>query len=233
MLELCVTSIQAEYGKIPATMLIGKDGKPWTIDTLIEIASSAVSNWFSAKLKDGGEPHRIWLEQFEPVAIEPYFRLNLVDGSLPIGGWMDGVYRKPNGEIFIVDQKTAGDFSRWGKDGALHRTQATMYTVAVLLSQDFPEVQDYGVEMHYLVSRTRGGNVERARRVTVVPDLNDVRHLGERIRKTDAVIAAASYAPNPAWVLCSPRFCQFYEGCQVTGELRKPPEETIRRYAAN
>lgn len=230
MVDYAVDLVEKDAGDIPSAMMVGKKGELWTADTLVGMVSSAITNWYLAVLKDGSEPHREWLMDYEPVAIEPYFRLDLVDGTFPIGGWIDGVYRKDDGSLFVVDEKTAGDFSRWGHDGSGHRHQATMYTVALLLSEDFPQVTEYDIEMHYLVSRTRVGNVERARRVVVKPDFDDVYVLGNRVREVQRIMDNMDYAPNPSWNLCSSRFCPFYEGCQVTRELRAMPEEVLNRY---
>jgi hypothetical protein len=231
MTDLASEVILADVDKIPPQLMVGKYDEPWDADTLIDMAGNAVHNWYSARLKDGSKPHREWLLDLEPVAIEPYFKLDLVEGAAPIGGWIDGVYRHEDGQIMLVDQKTAGDFSRWHADGEGHRYQATMYGVALVLSDEFPDVTELeGLEMHYLVSRTRGGQVERARRVTVQPQLDDVALLGDRIRKVEQIISTHNFAPNPAWGLCSPRFCPFYEGCQITGELREAPAEFVARY---
>jgi hypothetical protein len=232
MVELAASHIESEFDGIPDQMLIGKDKEPWDLDTLIGMAESALTNWYKVKLKDGSPSHRDWLRDYEPVAIEPYFRLQLVQDADPIGGWIDGVYRKPEGGLILVDQKTAGDFSRWSPDGEGHRYQATMYATALVLSEDFPEAQNLSdLTMYYLVSRTRVGQVERARRVTVQPELDDVSLLGNRIRLVEQTIKEQNFAPNPAWILCSPRFCAFYNGCQVTGELRKPPLQIVRKYS--
>jgi len=232
MVEVAASLIEPEFDHIPDVMLVGKDKEPWDLDTLIGMAESALTNWYKAKLKDGSPSHRDWLRDYEPVAIEPYFRLELVQDADPIGGWIDGVYRKPEGGLILVDQKTAGDFSRWSHDGEGHRYQATMYATALVLSEDFPEVQNLtDLTMYYLVSRTRVGQVERARRVTVQPELDDVSLLGNRIRLVEQTIKEQTFAPNPSWILCSPRFCPFYNGCQVTGELRKPPQEIVRKYS--
>ena len=231
MLDFAEKTIRAEAPNINPVMMIDKDGNAWDEETLIEMCHSAIENWYSTPLKDGGVSHREWLLDLKPVAIEPYFKLALVEGADPIGGWIDGVYKDKDGNIILVDQKTAGDFSRWKADGEGHRFQATMYAVALVLSDDFPEVTDLAqIQMHYLVSRTRGGNVEKARRVVVQPELDDVAMLGDRIRQAEAIIKHSQYAPNPTWTLCSARFCPFYQGCQVTGELRKPAPETLEKY---
>ena len=216
--------IRAEADGVPEHMMIGKDGEPWTAEDLVSMCHHALRNWYSAPLKDGGKSHRDWLLELTPIAIEPYFKLNLVDGADPIGGWIDGVYKQNDGKIILVDQKTAGDFGRWTHDGANHRYQATMYGVALVLSEEFPDVTRLeDIQMHYLVSRTRTGTtaLERARRVIVQPEMDDVALLGDRIRQVEWVIKENAFEPNPGWVLCKAKFCPFYNECQITGELSK------------
>lgn len=220
---------------VPAEMMIGREGEVWTADTLVEMCQHAVRNWYEAPLKDGGPSNREWLLDLKPLAIEPYFKLDLVQDADPIGGWIDGVYQDQDGKIILVDEKTAGDFSRWPLNGDGHRFQATMYAVALVLSEDFPQITSLDdVQMHYLINRTRGGTarLERARRVVVQPMLDDVSLLGDRIRSAEAIVKNNLYAPNPTWTLCSQKFCPFYQGCQVTGELRKPDLLTIEKYRA-
>jgi hypothetical protein len=216
---------------IDPNMMVGKDGLAWDVETLTDMCEDAITNWYKVKPKDSEQSHREWLLDLTPIAIEPYFKLDLVENARPIGGWIDGVYKDKNGKIILVDEKTAGDFSRWSLSGDGHRYQATMYAVALLLSEDFPDVTELDqIEMTYLVSRTRGGNVERARRVVVKPELDDVKLLGDRIRETERVINTKDYAPNPSWILCSKRFCPFFEGCRVTKELSQVPVEIINKY---
>jgi hypothetical protein len=188
-------------------------------------AHAALRNWWGTPMKDGGMPHREWVSQLEPVAIEPYFRISLVDGAKPIGGWIDAVYRNEGGEFLLVDHKTAESFSRWGYNGDEHRYQAAMYAVALALSPDFPDIEDL-IPMTYMISRKKIGKTktfEGARRVTVTPDLNDVKILGERIRAAEAKVAAEDYARRPDWVLCSQQWCPYYDRCIGTDELAGTP----------
>ena len=197
-------------------------------------ARQAVTHWYDTGVK-GGVSHRVWLADYIPVAIEPYFRMGLVDDTLPIAGWIDGVYKHTvSGEYIIVDHKTANNLSRWGHDGALHRAQATMYSVALLLSPDYPEITTL-LPMVYLVSRKtagRGHSFEAIRRVTVQPDMNDVNLLGGRIVAAESLVRDGAYIPKPWWPLCSERWCPHYEGCQVTGDLLGTPEEVRVRITA-
>ena len=234
MLDHAEELIRKEADLVPEHMMMNKDGEPWTAEDLVAMCHHALRNWYSQPTKDKGPSHREWLLELKPIAIEPYFKLQLVADADPIGGWIDGVYQDETGKVYLVDQKTAGDFSRWPLDGEGHRFQATMYATALVLSEDFPQVQNLSdIQMYYLVSRTRTGTpaLERARRVIVQPELDDVALLGDRIRRVEWIMKEKAYAPNPTWGLCSPKYCPFYNGCQVTGELRKPTLEILERYS--
>lgn len=164
---------------------------------------------------------RPYLHQYEPVALEPEFTINLVEGAMPIGGYIDGVYRDPNtGTVFLIDHKTVGNFSRW-RDGDGHRHQAAMYAVALVMSDEFPQVTELP-EMRYLLVRTQLGtrsNFEPFRILTVQPDLEDVRVLGERIRMAEAKVAAQDFTKNTSWPLCSEKWCAYYDRCVRGGDL--------------
>lgn len=175
---------------------------------------SALQNWYAG--------HRQWLlDHTVPIAIEPEFTLPLVEGSKPIGGYIDAVYMdKTTGSIFIVDHKTAKDYSRW-RDASKHRYQAAMYAAALVLSDDFPQVTELP-EMVYMVSRTSSStraDFEPTRVVRVQPDMEDIKLLGERIRAAETIVVEELYKPKTDWPLCSAKWCPFFQGCQVTGEL--------------
>lgn len=192
--------------------------------TLVPMAQLAVRHWYNSKMKDGGSSHRDWLAGLEPIALEPYFRIPLVEGALPIGGWIDGVYRDPaTGFYMLVDLKTAGNFSRWKADGEGKRHQATVYAIALQLGDILPEPIEYLPPMIYTVVKTATGG-ETARRVgPVQPDLEDVRVIGEKVREAERIVREEDYVRNPAWVLCSKQWCPHYHGCIETGELAGTP----------
>jgi hypothetical protein len=74
-----------------------------------------------------------------------------------------------------------------------------------------------------VVKSATGG--ETARRVgPVQPDLEDVRVIGEKIRAAERIVREEEYVRNPAWVLCSQKWCPHYHGCMVTGELAGTPD---------
>lgn len=161
-----------------------------------------------------------YLDQFEPMFLEPEFTLNLVDGAKPIGGYIDGIYRDPDTEqVFVIDHKTVKDFSRWRTVDS-HRHQAAMYSVATVLDDRFPMVDM--PEMRYLLVRTSIGkrdNFEASRVMTLQPDIEDVRILGERVRLAEAMVSARRFPRNLDWGLCSKTWCSFWDRCVRNPEL--------------
>lgn len=187
-------------------------------EELFTNVKAAISNWYLF--------HRGWLLGHTPIAIEPEFTLPLVDNARPIGGYIDAVYRdNATGIIFVVDHKTAKNFDRW-RDGDGHRTQAAMYATALVLSPDFPEITELP-EMVYMVSRTSQStrkNFEGTKIVRVQPTIEDVKLLGDRIRIAEDKVQNESYETKTDWPLCSPKWCPFYQGCQVDGTLAGTPQ---------
>ena len=194
---------------------------------LHEKAEAGIKHWYKTKMKDKGVSHREWVGTMEPIAIEPYFRVELVSGALPIGGWIDAVYKDDAGIYRLVDLKTAGSMSRWKDDGEGKRHQATMYAIALQLSDILPETIDYLPEMTYTVVKPGTGG-ECAKRVSVQPDLVDVAVLGQKIRDAEALVIADTFPRNPSSMLCSQQWCPHYEKCMVTGEYAGLPA-TIRK----
>jgi hypothetical protein len=182
-----------------------------------------------AALKNYHQYIRPYLEDYEPVSIEPEFTIELVNGARPIGGYIDGIYRDPEtGAYFMIDHKTVGNYSRW-KDGDSHRHQAAMYSVALALSEEFPKIETLP-EMRYLLVRTSTGtrsNFEAHRILTVQPDLADVKVLGDRVREAERIVQERDFKKNTSWNLCSDKWCPYYERCIITGELSGDPENIL------
>ena len=186
-------------------------------------ARAGVKHWWKTPMKDGGVSHREWLSQFEVVAIEPYFKVQLVDDALPVAGWIDGVYFDEASGLFrLVDLKTSSSMSRWKSDGEGKRHQATMYAVALQLSDIVGDI-DYLPSMTYTVVKPGVGG-ECARRVEVWPDMTDVAVLGQKVRDAEAAVAANVFPRNPQWTLCSEKWCPHFQGCMVSGELAGSPD---------
>jgi len=205
-----------EMEEYAVSLLAEAVGDDPILDELVVNLKAALGNWF--------EYHRPIVLDWTPIAIEPEFTLPLVDGAKPIGGYIDAIYRDADGVYFIVDHKTAKNFDRW-RSGDGHRTQAAMYATALVLSDDFPMITELP-EMVYMVSRTSTSvrkDFEKGRIIRVQPEIEDVRLLGDRIRAAETMVEAEAYSTKTDWPLCSQKWCPFFNGCQVTGELSGTP----------
>lgn len=227
----------AVHAAIEAHELARKEGRVLSLSEMTEqvveglpvddaaSAVTAVSNWYKATMKDKTESHREWVASMTPVAIEEYFNFPLVDGAMPIGGTIDAIYLDNDGRYQVVDLKTTKEMSRWKDSGEGKRLQATMYSVAVQLRFNL----DYLPTVTYTVVRTTKTG-ETAKRVTVQPDLEDVRMLGLKIREAQQLVENEDYAKNPAWNLCRAQWCPHYDGCQVTNELSGTPVQLRKKF---
>lgn len=210
---------------------VGQDALPAdATDSMRVSVRTSIIHWWDAPCTEDGEllSHRDYLLTLNPVAIEPYFKMPLVDGALPVAGWVDGVYWDPAHKLYrLVDLKTSNDLSRWKADDPAKRYQATMYSVALQLSDILPEPIDYFAPMTYtIVKSLKGGTVSK--RITLQPDLNDVKILGERIRSAEHIVKQDVFPQNTSWYLCSSTWCPHYQRCVVTGELAASPVEVRR-----
>jgi hypothetical protein len=185
---------------------------------------AAVHHFYHTKDKELGLTIREYLGQMEPIALETYFKVDLVANCLPLGGTFDGLYRDQDGKMRLIDHKTAASFNNWGRNGETHRTQASFYSACLVASDEFPEVVELP-QVDYLVVRKSVGKTKTfdgARIVSVQPDLHDVALLGRRVREAQALVGEGEFLPNPATMFCSQQWCQFYDRCQGTGELAGP-----------
>jgi hypothetical protein len=190
-----------------------------------ESVRHALRHWWRTPMKkaEDARSHRDWLLTMDPIAIEPYFKVTLVDGALPIAGWVDGIYWDPEVKLYrLVDLKTAGSMSRWKDSGDGKRHQATLYAIALQLSDVLPESIDYLPCMTYTIVKPGIGG-ECSKRVNVQPDLADVAVLGQKIRDAEVMVQEDRFPRNPSWNLCSQTWCPHYTRCMVTGELAGDP----------
>jgi hypothetical protein len=203
--------LDQELAGIPADVW-GDGDNPDDMRSQVE---AATYHFWHTPTKNEGKTIREHLLTMTPVVIEGYFRVPLVEGTLPLGGWFDGLYQKADGSLTLIDHKTANSFSNWKPDGEGHRNQAAFYSAALVSDPSYSSVTTL-LPMEYLVVRkTRGkGKFEGSRIVIVAPDLADVANLGARVREAQAVLDTESYVRNPSSNLCSQKFCPFYDRCE-------------------
>jgi hypothetical protein len=104
-----------------------------------------------------------------------------------------------------------------------------MYSVALVLSDEFPEITELP-EMRYLLVRTSLGtrsNFEPSRILTLQPDMEDVRMLGDRIREAEQKVRSQEFKKKTDWPLCSPKWCSYYDRCVLGNELSGTVENVL------
>lgn len=192
------------------------DGRPYDLATARMATKAAIANWWLAVIPDGqpgaGGTLRDRLLEWEPVQVEPHFRVWTERLRKPLGGWIDGVYRKPDGTIVLVDQKTAFKYSRWPLDGTVGRLQPAQYALGALWSAGLP-VHSLPVEFEFHISRTTTGSnsrFEAVRVISVTVDRHDVAWAVSRASDALEVIDSGVFVPNTGTPLCSERWCSFY-----------------------
>lgn len=196
-------------------------------------ATVALNHWWHTPYDDDGESLRDRLMGMRPVLAEPYFRVDAGSSPRPLHGYIDWVgYNHDDGVWVIVDHKSAGSYGRWPRDGAGHEVEAATYTVGALRAAGIPVSGPVRMEWH--VTRTAEGQNSRfegARLVTRTVDRYDEMLLGDTVQIADRIVDEGRFETNTSWNLCSQKWCPFWRGCQVTGELS--PEQLHSQYAVS
>lgn len=177
-----------------------------------------IENWWSAAT-DEGPTLRERVARWRPVAIEPYFRVDL-GNRRPAHGFIDQLYWDPDAaQWVVVDLKSAGSFRRWeGHWG--HEVEAAMYAAGAALARGLPAGTPVRMEWHVVRPVARSRTVPLSRVVQVDPsDWPPERLAQQSIAEAERRVLAGDLPKNTAWNLCSPKWCSAYEGCEVTGEL--------------
>lgn len=174
------------------------------------------------------------LDTLTPVSLESYARARLVPTAREIGGTWDGLYRNVELRPVLIDHKTANSFQyKYGHDGSGVRAQAAHYAVLAALDESVPV--DALPEAWFLVALRKKvrPTTERARLLTVQPQLEDVARLRERVLHAEQVRNDGAFPRNPAYKWCGN--CPFHAGCEgdEQGALRLPWPQVLTAIGAN
>jgi hypothetical protein len=192
-----------------------------------------ISNAFHAKDKASGLTLIQWLGGFEVIAVEPEFTIPVVEGAMPVGGWIDLVLRdKATGRIVVADHKSARSFGPWSVKATAdeHWSQPAMYLAAMVLGLGeqlgLPGLELEDLDFAFLVCRKQLGKTKAFEGFRIVPfevEVSHIARLGSRIRQAQAKADAGFFLRNPAYRFCDARWCSFYDLCvgsgRTTGEI--------------
>jgi hypothetical protein len=198
-----------------------------TMDKMRSEIKPTIENWWSGPTTlDGWEGSaRDWVLQHTPVATETYLRAAVLEGTAPLAGTLDGLYRHGvDGTLFMLDWKTTGSLSNW-KSPDDHRHQATFYSLMLLLGDEYPELESMPPMVYVAIRRGRiRKTTPAAAIVTVTPDIQDAQELGQRVRQAEQIKAEGIYPANPLYTWC--KTCPFRPLCAPgTAELLVPIEQ--------
>lgn len=181
----------------------------------------AIANWWDSELKDDGRPFRELVADWQPIAFEAPFDVFLPGSPRRLRGFIDAIYWDPEAhEYVVVDLKTANRLDRW-KSAEGHEREGALYIWGAQQSEALPTHGRVRMEWH--VMRNERGKTKRfegARRVVLELEDYHTAWAWDDVTRADRILAEGLFAPNPHWNLCAERWCPFFHGCQVTGELQ-------------
>lgn len=198
-----------------------------TVDEAHNRIEAALTHWW--------EDLRPLVLEWTPLAIEIPFALHLTHVTMRrLTGIPDVVYRTPDGDVLVVDNKAATDMKRYPEDGSTVRPQAGTYARAVRDALALPPVVQRTlppVEFHIARSvRGKKSTFQRSRIVSVQPTEVDVAEAEEKVRQADQSAALGQWDKNPAWILCRPEWCPHHEDAGGTCDPQADPEYDLSRY---
>lgn len=173
------------------------------LEDYIEWVHLLVDNWWASDV-------RKTLLTYTPLHIEAELSAD------PLRGRLDWIGQDEDGELVVVDFKSAASFSGWG-DPKKHALEATVYvTLAETLGMGTPR-------MEWHVVRRGSGSTERFETNRLIR-----YEVTDEDRTVVALVAGwagelveegGPFPRNPKSYLCSKTWCAAYDGCQVTGVL--------------
>jgi hypothetical protein len=216
-----------------------KRGELTGVDALRHQLETAVSAFWDAEM-ESGLTIRDTLLQWTPLGLEVYGSAQIVDGARPLAGTIDGVYLDGDGNVLVVDHKTAARVTDWAKPGK-GAEQATHYALLVYLDEKLaalhealPTVGSGRLPVVHFLVASRTASARKAKQaVHVVTDVNptDLHSAGVRVRAAEQLLVEGRFPANPAYQWC--RTCPFRERCVAgTRELMAPVPLLLSEFAA-
>lgn len=149
---------------------------------------------------------------YTPLAVERHYEVSVYTDKPTLRGYLDWIGRDEDGVVTVVDYKSAADTRRW-TDADKHLVEAAVYLYLASTDEAF-ENEPVRMEWHVIPRR---GEPTILRGPTMNPDL--AYFIFQQLAAAQTIMDEAAYKPNPSWNLCSDRWCNFYHGCQVSGQL--------------
>lgn len=178
----------------------------WVVDG----AREAVRLWIEQPYVKGGVTLQKITEGRECLGTEVFLKAKHPDSERGLQGTVDALYMDDYG-LTIVDYKTASSFRKWTyNQPPTIEASAYMWMAA----QNYDACQ-YTFEWH--IVSPKEGKTRLLSAGNMSPE--QLEKLSTSLRDAETLVKYNAFRPNPDWNLCQRKWCSFYEGCQVTGEL--------------
>jgi hypothetical protein len=169
-------------------------------------AAELTDTWYESDIRDR-------LLTYTPIAVEPHVETGNVPTTATLRGYLDWFGRDADGVATVVDYKSASNVKRWS-DPDHHLIESSVYLYLVMAGGLVEEGEPVRMEWHVV---SRKGETTILEGPTFTPDV--MEFVFARLSEAQAIMDHSLYRPNPSWGLCSPRWCNFYHGCQTSGIL--------------
>lgn len=184
-----------------------------TPDEVVEQLCESIRIWWEVpcRTEDGDGPTLKELtDSRKLIAVEPYFKVPIKNSDSHLHGYMDAIHQDEQG-IVVTDYKTASSFRRW------QFNQPDSIEAAVYLHGVSEYKSDLPVRFEWQVVSAKEGKS----RLIKGPEAGrkQAKIVTDAVKKADVIYELDAYRQRPDWNLCSQRWCPFYQGCLVTGEL--------------
>lgn len=175
-------------------------------DKAVEWASQLTETWHESDVRQQ-------LLSYSPLDVEPHIETETVPGPHSLRGYIDWIGRDAEGVATIIDYKSASNMKRWG-NAEHHLVEAATYLWLSCSYEKFTPGEPVRMEWHVV---SRKGDTRIVEGPYLDSDLSTF--LFDRVNEANAIWDGMLFAPKPSWGLCSPHWCTFYHGCQVSGAL--------------
>lgn len=199
LIEAAVNAAEEDSRNIPMSLMAIHGG----VDQAKRWAGELTFDWYYSDV-------RKTLLTYTPIAVEPHIEVGIHKDQPKLRGYLDWLGRDADGVLTVVDYKSAADVRRW-TDWQSHIVEAAVY---LYLASTLYENEKIRMEWHVI---PRKGEPTILEGPSMNPDL--AYFLIQRVDEAQSIVDRKAYRPNPSWNLCSDRWCNFYHGCQVTGQL--------------
>ena len=181
-------------------------------EQVIQLAQESVRIWWETPINKGS-PIREIVEGWGWLGSEVYW--NQPHSNYRLHGYVDSVYEDDR-HIIVVDNKTASSMRRWKLQKEMN-VEAAVYLAMAHKAQNEGLLPDKPIMFEYHVVSAKENKARIINMGYMNQDAYTILH--NALTEAEAIKKHNAYRPKPDWNLCSRKYCAYFEGCRITGEL--------------